>query len=814
MTDGLRNCGVPLGGLGTGSVEIRRDGYLHEWQIMNNRPWGSGPVADIPLDAFFFALNVRGEAWQRSAILGIPPPYVGHDFRFLNDPYSMPWVTHPESIDAEVTFPFTRLDYHFADMPIKVELEAFSPFIPLDEKNSGLPVASFTYSLTNTSTEPLEVSLLGALRNIVGYASPDSLSEMVADGPAIHFSRDMDAGASDFGSMVLGCPGAEAEECSFVLHPRNPRDIWEPIRSGGRLENIDLGEFGGKLGNIGAERLARLRQGLPYGVLCRTLHLEAGASTTVTFILAWHFPNFIEENYPEKQVIGGTIGHMYSNWFAGAREVFDYAVSTFDALRNETRVWSDCYFDSSLPRWLLDAVSAQLTTLVKASWWDAAGRFGVWEGLGCCGLQTTDVIYYGSAAIVQLFPEIEKSQLRLTREHIADGAVPHNMPGNFSCCDIDPCKRIDLIPEFILLLWRDVLWTGDIDYIREMWPTILEALDRLWSYDTDGDGLPNSRGPDQTYDQFPLKGTSAFVGFIFAASLRAAAELAALMGDTALADDLVKRRVRALAALNEQLWTGEYYRLSFDPAEGKPNDGVMLDQVNGDWFTRLATGQGMLPEDKVTSALHSVLNYCSAPEGYLSNCVWPSGEPTLIGRHTADQANWPWSGVEYASASHMVAVGLREEGLRVARAVWDRYERAGLRFNHVECGGHYCRALSAWALYQALCGFCYNALDESLSLIVGAEEVRCAITLPTGWGTLHFGDGKLTLRVTRGNLSLRTIVLMMPNNAELIVSSGSVDDVVEREAGATCVKFAKRVSFAAGDSITLHILPEDQRRAL
>ena len=39
--DGLQNSGVPLGGLGTGSVELRRDGYLHEWQIINNRPWGA-----------------------------------------------------------------------------------------------------------------------------------------------------------------------------------------------------------------------------------------------------------------------------------------------------------------------------------------------------------------------------------------------------------------------------------------------------------------------------------------------------------------------------------------------------------------------------------------------------------------------------------------------------------------------------------------------------------------------------------------------------------------------------------------------------
>lgn len=31
--------GIPLGGLGTGSVEIRPDGYLHEWQVFNVGQW-------------------------------------------------------------------------------------------------------------------------------------------------------------------------------------------------------------------------------------------------------------------------------------------------------------------------------------------------------------------------------------------------------------------------------------------------------------------------------------------------------------------------------------------------------------------------------------------------------------------------------------------------------------------------------------------------------------------------------------------------------------------------------------------------------
>ena len=58
--DGLQNSGVPLGGLGTGSVELRRDGYFHEWQMLNNAPWGAGPALDVPPDSAFLACTFRG----------------------------------------------------------------------------------------------------------------------------------------------------------------------------------------------------------------------------------------------------------------------------------------------------------------------------------------------------------------------------------------------------------------------------------------------------------------------------------------------------------------------------------------------------------------------------------------------------------------------------------------------------------------------------------------------------------------------------------------------------------------------------------
>ncbi|MBD3242857.1 MAG: hypothetical protein GF331_19855, partial [Chitinivibrionales bacterium] len=581
MYNGLRNSGLPLGGLGTGSVELRSDGFFHEWQIMNNGPWGSGPIIEAPLDTLYFGMQVSSRSQRRSAILGLPPSQNQH----LNDPYHIPWIEHPVDIDAVTRFPFTSLDYRFERFPIHVSLEVFSPFIPHDSRHSGLPAAYCSFALKNTGKERAEVALFGALRNLVGYTRPQSPSSIAfrqngTCGSLVFTREEMPRDANDGGSMVLGTMPSPRARLSYVAHPRSSRDIWEPLRDAAALESTDLGTFAGEIGNVGASRKAQLRQGMPHGVLCQTVRLAPGAQVTLGFVLTWHFPDFAERDYEPRKLKGQIIGHRYAEWYDNASAVYDDVVRKQRELTDRTRAFTNAYYSGTQPQWLLDAVAAQLTTLVKSSWWARDGRFGIWEGLGCCGLQTTDITYYGSFPIVQFFPDIQQSQMRLTRQHIdGGGKVPHMMPGSFSCADVDHRGRIDLIPQFVLLVWRDVLWTGDLNYAREMWPVVHQSLEAFKRFDTDGDGLPNNSGPDQTYDQFPLKGTSAFVGYIYAGALRAAVSLAALLGHDEQARSLQARLDKAMPTLEEQLWNGEYYRLCYDPIDKSANEGVMADQV-------------------------------------------------------------------------------------------------------------------------------------------------------------------------------------------------------------------------------------------
>ena len=372
------------------------------------------------------------------------------------------------------------------------------------------------------------------------------------------------------------------------------------------------------------------------------------------------------------------MGHQYANWFASSHEVFEYARANFADLRGRSREFVEAYYASTTDRWLLDAASAQLTTLTKSVWWDKAGNWAVWEGLGCCGLQTLDITLYGSFPIVQFFPELQKKQMEIiTATAEATGRPGHGFAGTFSPCHLWRNNRIDNDVQFVMLVWRDALWTGDVEYVKRQWPAVEIFLADVEATDKNGDGLPDNAGIDQSYDQFPLYGTSAYVGFQYVAALRGAAYLAGMLGNQKRAAELEAKASKALETADKQLWNGAYYDLSFDAGKGSGNAGCMADQVCADWFWRQSTGEGLLPDKKAKGALAAVAKYCTRPERFLANCDWPRGGEVKIRRLTSDQARCPWTGVEYAVAAHMLLVGLKQEGIKVARDVWDRYEDVG-----------------------------------------------------------------------------------------------------------------------------------------
>ncbi len=150
----LQNLIFPIGGIGTGTIWVKGSGRLVNWQIFNNIQKNS------LVDDTFFAVRVEQEG---------KPPII----RVLQqEPIGLfPGI---EDVRFVGRYPVATLTFRDPESPVDLELEAFNPMIPLNERDSGIPCAIFTIRATNKTESPATVSFLSSLQNAVGHSGKGS----------------------------------------------------------------------------------------------------------------------------------------------------------------------------------------------------------------------------------------------------------------------------------------------------------------------------------------------------------------------------------------------------------------------------------------------------------------------------------------------------------------------------------------------------------------------------------------------------------------------------------------------------------------
>jgi non-lysosomal glucosylceramidase len=170
--EALERIGMPVGGMFTGTLYLGGDGRLWLWDIFNNYRLGIEPNGTTHLGQPMNAI------WGSSYIA----PLHAKNYRLVEQGFALTVKSAAgevrRTLDAEkgrgfgdVSFtgeyPIGVVRYADADVPVKVRLEAFSPFSPLEVKDSSLPATIFSFELTNTGKEAVEVTLEGVLENAV-----------------------------------------------------------------------------------------------------------------------------------------------------------------------------------------------------------------------------------------------------------------------------------------------------------------------------------------------------------------------------------------------------------------------------------------------------------------------------------------------------------------------------------------------------------------------------------------------------------------------------------------------------------------------
>ncbi len=817
--------GIPLGGIGAGTVEIQPDGLFHEWQIFNTGKWSPATPCLYPEDVHIvkpddsvFIVRTKtsgGDVIVRYLALR----------EELHDLYVHSWIKSVKGILFDGQYPVATLTYVDDALPVEIQVEFFSPFIPHDSRNSGTPGFYVHFTVKNTSDTPVEVSILGCIRNTSGIGQNDRIPHnrlRLDDGTAvITLGADaLKAGDSTTGDMAFSVRGGDI---SYVTGSQQGRAVklWcglygpkiysylHEFHSEGRLPDLNaeiapvlpdgfsastlsdkeqkellsvmlqhpfiydkfqqirasypdlaedreslegfLDDIVSNLGEIGDQH-----QEWGEAALCSKHTLAPGEEKETLFTVSWCFPNHISP-------AGNRQGHMYENWFDNALDVNNYLNANFTDFRKRTLALPESIYNSSLDGYCADAVSAQLSTLTKCTWWTKAGHFGVWEGIGCCGFNTTDVAYYASFPIIALFPDLQKEQMihgaKFQRD---DGRVYHFFAPDFSQVD-EGFERVDMNQQFVIQAARDYQWTGDREYLAELWPRITLAMENTAKLDLDGDGLPDHDTKRNTYDVWDFAGCPSFIASLWLAALKAGVDLAKAVGDEKRASEWESIYVRGVSSLESKLWNGEYYILWTDELNGLKDECCMSDQMSGDWFNSIMGWSPICDPQHIRKALECIVKHNFRPDWGLINASYPTGvahrQPTSGNR----LAIATWTGIEYAVASFLIENGMVSEGLAIVRDIHVRHLQSGKFWNHFECGNHYYRAMASWTVLLALSGFRLDVPAGEIAFNPAVKSDQCSYPFFTSEaaGTYRQSAGVsgacAEIEVLSGNLTVSSV---------------------------------------------------------
>ena len=753
--------GVPLGGLGAGSIGRTHRGDFARWHLDPGRHRFE-PIAASQFSVFVERPGRFGSGPDRSAhVLSTLRPERG-----TLDDWNWDWPVGAGTYHAR--FPYAWFEYEWDALPLRLVQRQFSPVIPDNYRESSYPVAIFEWHLQNPGPDPIRVALMFTWQNVIGRAQGCDRS----GGHRHEAIRDQ--GASGVLMLRAGLcritrPGTARSRSS----PRMPTvsasacgkpSTWTTRPRSGRISPMTGSSTAASKGWLGsASSGAESRPGQAIGAaLAASIELAPGESRDLPFVLAWDIP-LVEFD-------AGTRWHRRYTKFFGRDGRNAWAIAQAGLAGREQ--WSEAIdawqapilAASDRPDWFKAALFNELYYLVDGGtvWTDGPpilgndrasirdsgqaapaggddeiGRFAILECLDYPFYNTVDVNFYASWALLMLWPRLERGVLEdlVATIGMADpevmslvatgetavrkvaGAAPHDVggpggdpflrPNHYRYQDSNIWK--DLNSKFVLHVWRDAVVLGDHSLAADAWPAVVQAIDYLAAFDRDGDGLPEHDGvPDQTFDTWSMLGPSAYTGALWMSALRAAIEIGTRLREASTVDRLKATLERATRAYEAKLWTGRHYR--FDTSDGPSAGSVMAGQLAGLWYADATGIDDLIPADRVSTTLRTIFesNVMGFAEGEMGavNGVHADGSIDQSSMQSAEV----WIGVTYALAACLFGRGMIDEAWRTAWGAQNVTYNRGFWFRTPEAydvdGNYraslYLRPLAIWALEYAV----------------------------------------------------------------------------------------------------------------
>lgn len=809
----LNRLAFPIGGLGAGMFCLEGTGAISHMSVRNKPEVFNEP-------AMFAAINIKGIKNGAKLLEGQVP-----EWKFFGRPGSGNGLAGstlglPRFKTAACTtrFPFCNIDLQDQELPLRVRITGWSPFIPTDEDNSGLPAGALEYHFVNTGREKLDA--------VFSYNSKNFLADEEHAHNAIGKIRN---------GFVLSQQGTKEKpfvEGSFAIFSNDNSTVvdycwfrggwWDPLTMA--WNNIR---------DARVQAVEPVEKDAGGASLFIPFSLMPGSSKTIRLMMAWYVPDSnlqVGTPVPEEKKncdpgsgccsgpadLGVADGNKnpspyfkpwYSSKFSDIKEVAAYWEKNYDDLFHQSDLFKEAFYASTLPREVMEAVAANLTILKSPTvlrQYD--GRLWSWEGCGddsgCCHGSCTHVWNYAQA-IPHLFPSLERT-LRNTEFCENQNQLGHqdfrtNMP-------ISPLKHdfyaaADGQLGGIMKVYRDWRISGDDQWMSRIFPMVRASMDYgISTWDPREKGIVEEPHHN-TYD-IEFWGPEGMCTSFYLGALTAIME----MGNY-LKKDMDRYRdllAKGRAYLETRLYNGEYFFQEIeykslnapDPSTAKSfggeysaeameilkkegpkyqyGAGCLSDGVLGAWIGSMCGLDPFIDQQKIRSHLLAVHkynfkknlidhanpqrpDYALGNEGGLLLCTWPNGGKLSLPFVYSDEV---WTGIEYQVAAHLMLTGNVQAGLDIVRACRDRYDgRVRNPFNEYECGHWYARAMSSYGLLQALTGVRYDAVDKTLYADSRVGDFTSFISTATGFGTVRVNGNKPSLRVLYGKIPLNKVIL-------------------------------------------------------
>ncbi len=790
-SDNLKYIGMPVGGIGAGQVYLGGDGQLWYWDIFNMQRINPGG----PGDKFYINPMVQDKRFDQ-----------GFAIRMKNKitPFAKPLRTGGfTDITFHGQYPIGHVNYKEDEFPLEVSLQAFTPFIPTNSKESGFPAIVMEYTIKNNGDEAVEAELFGWLQNTANL-----FSGVKSNGK--HVNKIIEKN----GNLQLVCSseGDELEDLpdfgNMTLTLIDAENSWATPST---YTDIDY-----NLPEVGASNESEVKKDLGdklTGAIGKTLQLKPNEEKTVSFLISWYYPNLHRKesgfhNLKNRE----NLRYNYSSRFSSSNDVANYISNNRAQLFTATKDWVKTWYDSSLPVWFLDRTFVNTGTMATTSCYllddltdnpENEGRFytmeGVYLGHGTC----THVFHY-EQALGRVFPGIARQlreQIDYGLSFNDNGIIGYR--GEFSHQGHQDGRgyAVDGHAGTILRTYREHTMSPDNSFLNNNWPKIKKSVEYMIAHDKEKNGKADGVLEGIQYNTLDRMwyGKNAWISGLYNAALRAGEAMATDVGDKSFANACKKIAEKGYANMSKELFNGEFFINILDPENPEnpnSNKGCHIDQVLGQSWAIQTGLPRVLPKKQTYSALASIYKYNFQKDvgSYLDTseiqnvrfyalpgeagtmmCTFPNGgadkapgkiksewEKLVVGYFSECM-----TGFTYQAAGHMIAEGLVDEGMEMIKAIHDRYNPSKRNpYNEVEYGNHYTRAMSSYGAFVAASGFEYNGPRGIIGFDpkINPEDFKSAFIAAEGWGTYSQKtsneEQSCMIHVNYGSLNLTTINLV------------------------------------------------------